>query len=149
MNNKLISPLIAILIAVTALVTPGCKDKGLKDAAEASDTMAGSISALILAKRELAKSGKLTRDEEIKLTQALFALNEAVIVFNDQAKNATTWDTSVKDGLARLFSDVTSALTSLNNSGALAVNNPEAKQKLTGIIAGIEASVAIISGVLG
>src|SRR5882724_9843361 len=133
MKNRMMLKVMAIALIGAALSSSACQPDQLRKAAQASDTMAGAIKSLILAKRELAKQGKLTRDEELKVTQLLFALNEAVTVFNNQAKNSKTWDASVKTALAGLFADVTTALTQLNSQGILNIADPDAKQKLAGI----------------
>jgi hypothetical protein len=148
MKNKAIGRIVTVLLVVISLQQTGCNPDQLRKAARASDSIAASIKALILAKRELAEQGQITRDEELKLTQALFALNEAVIVFNNQAKNSKTWDESVKTALITLFTNVTNTLNQLNTQGVLGIANPGAKQRLTGIIAGMDAAIGIIKVVL-
>jgi uncharacterized surface protein with fasciclin (FAS1) repeats len=138
-----------VVLVVASLSSAACPQPDqLRKAAKAADTMAASINAMILAKRELAQQGRITPEEELKLTQALFALNEAVTVFTNQVKNSKSWDESVKTALTTLFADVTAALDQLNTQGVLNITNPEAKQKLTGIIASLNAAVAIIKAVL-
>ena len=147
MKNKTLR-FVAVFLIGASLLSYGCQPDELKRAAKASDTLAGSINSLILAKRELAKQGKLNRNEELKLTQLLFAFNEAVTVFNNQAKSSKTWDANVKSALTTLFTEVTSTLDQLNTQGVLNITNPEAKKTFTDILIGANAAIAIIKAVL-
>jgi hypothetical protein len=148
MKRRVVSKVMTVVLVVASLLLAACQPDQLRKAAKAADTMAVSIRAMILAKRELAQQGRITPEEELKITQGLFALNEAVTVFTNQVKNSKTWDGSVKTALTTLFADVTAALNQLNTQGVLNITNPEAKQKLTGVLASLSAAVGIIKAVL-
>ena len=114
--------------------------------AKAADDIAAAISAMIDAKRKLAQQGRITADEERKLTQLLTVANEADIAFNSRLKATTTIDAGNKADLVRLLSQVTSAINDLNSSGVLPVGNADAKQRLTQFISTINAALAILNG---
>lgn len=117
----------------------------LRNAARASDTIAKSIGEMITVKRELAKDGKLTADEDLKLTQALLRVNTADKVLVKRLKSLKAApDATTKAELVTMFGEVTSALNDLNSGGLLGVKNEEARTKLTTIFNTINASVLII-----
>lgn len=117
----------------------------LRNAARASDTIAKSIGEMITVKRELAKDGKLTADEDLKLTQALLRVNTADKVLVKRLKSLKAApDPTTKAELVTMFGEVTSALNELNSGGLLGVKNEEARTRLTTIFNTINASVLII-----
>ena len=113
--------------------------------ARASDTIAGSISTMIDVKRDFAQNGRITADEERRLTELLLRANEATTVFNNRVKTVTVIDEGTRAELGNLFAAVTSSVAELNNSGVLGVQNADAKSKLSKIIGSINAAVAIIN----
>jgi hypothetical protein len=96
-------------------------------------------------KRELARQGKITAAEELKLTQQLLRLNTADKAFVRRLKalNAAP-DATTKQQLVSLFSEVTAALDDLNSNGVLGVQDQGARDRLAAIITAIRASVQII-----
>ena len=113
--------------------------------AKAADDIAGTISAMIDAKRKLAQQGRITADEERKLTQLLTVANEADITFNNRLKATTTLDASSKADLVNLLSQVTSAINDLNSSGVLKIGNADAQKRLTQFISTINAALNILA----
>ena len=117
----------------------------LRKYAKAADDIAAAISAMIDAKRKLAQQGRISADEERKLTQLLTVANEADITFNNRLKATTTLDASSKADLVNLLSQVTSAVNDLNNSGVLRLGNADARQKLSKFITTINAAIAVFA----
>ena len=113
--------------------------------ARASDTIAGSISTMIDVKRDFAQNGRITADEERRLTELLLRANEAATVFNNRVKTVTVIDAGSRAELGNLFAGVTSAIAELNSSGVLGIQNADAKSKLSRIIGSINAAIAIIT----
>ena len=114
--------------------------------AKAADDIAGAISAMIDAKRDLAQKGRISADEERKLTQLLTVANDADTALVNRLKAAPpVLDAGSCNELLQLVSQVTSAVNNLNSSGVLPVGNADAKQKLSKIIATINAAVSILT----
>ena len=113
--------------------------------AKAADDIAAAISAMIDAKRKLAQQGRITADEERKLTQLLTVANEADIAFNNRLKATTTLDASSKADLVNLLSQVTSAINDLNQSGVLKIGNADAQKRLSQFIGTINAALNILA----
>jgi hypothetical protein len=125
----------------------GCADTDPRcKYAKAADDVAGGIEAMIDAKRQFAQKGRITPDEERKLTDLLDAANNATIAFNNRLKTAgsTPLDDVTKTDLLSLLSKVTSAVNELNSSGVLRLGNADAQQKLTRIFGTINAAVNIL-----
>jgi hypothetical protein len=124
----------------------GCADNSpLCSSARAADTIAKSISEATTVKRELARQGKITSAEELKLTQQLLRLNTADKAFVRRLKalNAAP-DTATKQQLVSMFNEVTAALDDLNTNGVLGIQDQGARDRLTAIVTAIRASVQII-----
>ena len=118
-----------------------------RKAAKAADDIAASINTMIKVKRELGTSGKLSHDREVALTDLLQKANTADRAFlNEIKKLKADPNPATKATLCSLFNTVTSALTDLNNSGILPVEDADAKAKLTTIFTTITAASAIIAG---
>ena len=113
--------------------------------AKAADDIAAAISAMIDAKRKLAQQGRISADEERKLTQLLTVANEADITFNNRLKATTTLDASNRADLVNLLSQVTSAINDLNSSGVLKIGNADAQKRLTQFISTINAALNILA----
>lgn len=104
--------------------------------AKAADDIAGAISAMIDAKRDLAKQGRISADEERKLTQLLTVANDADTALVNRLKAAPAiLDPGSCNDVLRLVSQVTSAINDLNSNGVLPLGNGDAKQKLSKFIA--------------
>lgn len=113
--------------------------------AKAADDIAGAISAMIDAKRNLAQQKRITADEELKLTQLLTAANNADIAFTNKLKSTTTIDAGSRADLVSLLSQVTSAVNELNSSGVVKIGNADARQRLARFITTINAALAILN----
>lgn len=143
----------ALLVAALALTSLAfqCGDgnksqsEPLRNAARASDTIAKSVGEMITVKRELAKQGKLTPDEERKLTETLLRVNTAdkALVRRLKSLNAAP-DATTKAELVKMFGEVRDALTDLNSNALLGIKNEEARTQLTTIMNTVNASVLII-----
>jgi len=112
--------------------------------AKAADDIAGAISAIIDAKRNLAQQGRISADEERKLTQLLTVANDADTALVNKLKSTTTIDAGSCNELLNLLSQVTSAVNNLNNSVVLPLVNADAKQKLSKFITAINSALAIL-----
>jgi len=154
-HRRLFSAYLVIALALTSLSfecgggnsgnSNGSPSHAARNAARASDTIAKSIGEMITVKRELAKDGKLTADEDLKLTQALLRVNTADKVLVKRLKSLKAApDATTKAELVTMFGEVTSALNDLNSGGLLGVKNEEARTKLTTVFNTINASVLII-----
>jgi hypothetical protein len=125
----------------------GCANDNspLCNAARASDAIAKSIGEATTVKRELARQGKLTPAEELKLTQQLLRLNTADKVFVNRLKALSAApDAPTRQQLLGLFNEVTTALDDLNANGVLGLQDQGARDRLTVIITAIRASAQII-----
>ena len=124
----------------------GCADNSpLCNSARAADAIAKSIGEATTVKRELARQGRITQAEELKLTQQLLRLNTAdkAFVRRIKALSAAPSDAD-RQQLATLFNEVTAALNDLNTNGVLGLQDQGARDRLTAIITAINASVQII-----
>ena len=150
MRNRRITALGLVLVLSLASLSfkcgGGCADNSpLCNSARAADTIAKSISEMITVKRALASEGKLSKAEDLKLTQQLLRLNTADKVFVNRLKSLNAApDATTKQQLLTLFNEVTSALDDLNTNGVLGVQDQGARDRLAAIITAIRASVAII-----
>ena len=124
----------------------GCADNSpLCSSARAADAIAKSIGEANTVKRELARQGKITAAEELKLTQQLLRLNTADKAFVRRIKALNAAPSAAdKQQLVSLFNEVTAALDDLNSTGVLPLGDQGARDRLTAIITAIRASVQII-----
>jgi hypothetical protein len=100
---------------------------------------------MIDAKRDFAQNGRISADEERRLTELLMTANDAAIAFNNKVKTTTVIDVGSQLELGNLFANVRSAISALSSSGVLGLQNADAKSKLSKIIRTIEAAMAIVS----
>ncbi len=124
----------------------GCADNNqLCDAARAADTVAKSIGELTTVKRELARQGKITAAEELRLTQQLLRLNTAdrAVVNRLKAMNGAP-DADGRQQLLSMFNELTTALDDLNANGVLGLGDADARNRLTTLITVIRGSLPII-----
>lgn len=113
--------------------------------AKAADDIAGGISSMIDAAKNLQQQGRITADEEKSLLQLLSTANTANGALINKIKTTTTVDASNKPELLSLLSQVTSAVNDLNNSGVLKLGNADARQRLTKFLTSINAALAILN----
>jgi len=118
---------------------------GKRKYAKAADDIAGAISSMIDAVKKLQQQGRITADEEKKLLQLLNTSNDANNALINNIKSTTTVDASNKSELLSLLSQVTSAVSDLNNSGVLKIGNADARQRLSKFISTINAALAILN----
>lgn len=152
MKSKRVFVGLLLLLSFTAFSFKCDSGTSLSDpyrkAAKASDDIAASINTMIKVKRELGTSGKLSRDREVALTNLLQKANDADRAFvNEIKKLKADPNPATKATLCSLFNTVSSALTDLNNSGILPIENADAKSKLTTVFSTITAASSIIAGV--
>jgi hypothetical protein len=149
-QRKMWTTALTLVLALTCLSFkcggggPNTPEGQRRKFAKAADDIAGAISAMIDAKRNLAQQGRISADEERKLTQLLTVANEADTALVNKLRATTTIDAGSCNELLNLLSQVTSAVNSLNNSGVLPVGNADAKQRLSRFIATINAALAVL-----
>lgn len=154
MKSKKVFVALLLLLSFTALSFK-CDSGGggsvpdpYRKAAKASDDIAAALNTMTKVKRELGTSGKLSRDREIALTNLLQKANTADRAFlNEIKKLKADPNPATKATLCSLFNTVSSALTDLNNSGILPVEDADAKSKLANVFTTITAATTIIAGV--
>ena len=154
MKRRVLASGLTLALALFALACPPGGQKASipepqRNAAKAADDIAGSVSAMIKIKRELASRNQSTREEDLALTQALLKVNSAdqVLVAKFKALRAAAGPDD-KVQLCTLFGTVTSAISELNNRGVLGVQNAEARSKLTTILNTITGFTPIIASSL-
>lgn len=119
----------------------------IRQAAKASDDIAAALNTMTKVKRELGTSGKLPRDREAALTDLLQKANDADRkLLTEIKKLKAAPDTATKANLCSLFNTASSALTNLNTSGILTLDDGDAKSRLTSIFSTITAATGIIAG---
>ena len=152
MKSKKVLVALLLLLSFTALSFK-CDSGGntvsdpYRKAAKASDDIAASLNTMTRIKRELGTSGKLSHDREVALTNLLQKANDADRAFvNEIKKLKADPNPATKATLCTLFNTVSSALTDLNNSGILPVEDADAKSKLANVFTAITAATTIIAG---
>jgi hypothetical protein len=117
-----------------------------RKAAKASDDIAAALNTMTKIKRDLGTSGKLSRDREVALTGLLQKANDADRAFLNEIKKLKADPNPVqKATLCTLFNTASSALTDLNNSGIMPVEDADAKSKLATVFSTITAATGIIT----
>ena len=156
MKSKKVFVALLLLLAFTALSFKcdsgggggGTLSDPYRKAAKAADDIAASLNTMIKIKRDLGTSGKLSHDREVALTNLLQKANTADRAFvNEIKKLKADPNPATKATLCTLFNTVSSALTDLNNSGILPVEDPGAKSKLATVFSTITTASTIIAGV--
>jgi hypothetical protein len=129
---------------------PNGNTNPLRSSARAADAIAKSVSEMTTVKRELARQGKISAAEELKLTQQLLRVNSADKVLVNRLKSMNSIpDTAGQAQILSLFNELTSAINDLNSTGVLSVGNEDARNRLTVIITAINSSLAIIQSFVG
>jgi hypothetical protein len=132
------------LIMVLTLVLSSCTDPEVKKQAETAGAIAESIKQMIDIKRQLGQQNKITKEEELGLTNALLMANGAdkayVAGLKKIAGTATAQD---KSNLKPLLDAFSAAITTID-AGVVGVKNADAQKNLATIMATIKASVAIL-----
>ncbi|HKC62963.1 MAG TPA: hypothetical protein VKB86_04970 [Pyrinomonadaceae bacterium] len=123
-------------------------DDNVRKAAKACDDIAGALKAMEEAKRDLLTNGKITKEESNQLTKLLLKLVDADRTFCNGVRQAKQFDATNKPNLTTLFASLTSAINELNSSGILNISNADAKNRLSAIIATINAAIAVIGPLL-
>ena len=156
MRNIRITAVGLVLVLSLASMSFQCGQRGCADnsplcnSARAADAIAKSIGEATTVKRELARQGKITPAEELKLTQQLLRLNTADKAFVRRLKALhAAPDAATQNQLKSLFNEVTAALNDLNTNGVLGLQDQGARDRLTAIITAINASVQIIQPFIG
>jgi hypothetical protein len=139
--------LLTVVLALSSLSfkCDGCADTDPRcNYAKAADALAGGIEAMIDAKRDLAGKGRISADEERRLTDLLDAANNADIAFNNRLKTTTVLDPASRADLSNLLTEVTKAVDELNNNGVLRLGNADAKQKMSRLFGTVSRAVSIL-----
>ena len=124
---------------------PGGNNNPLRSAARAADAIAKSVGEMNNVKRELARQGKLTSAEELRLTQQLLRLNTADKALVARLKSLSgAPDAEGRAQLLSMFNELTAALDDLNTNGVLGVADEGSRNRLATIITTIRSSVQII-----
>jgi hypothetical protein len=152
MRNKSITAVGLVLVLSLASMSFKCPGGGCADNdprcnyAKAADDIAGGLNSLIKAKRNLGKEGRISADEERRLTALLNTANEAAIVFNNRVKATTDFSAGNLNELGNLLANVSTAVNELNGTGGIpGVSNEQSKQKLARILSTVTAAIAILN----
>lgn len=152
MKSKRAFVALLLLLAFTALSFK-CDGGGTtvsdpyRKAAKAADDIAASLNTMIKIKGDLGKSGKISKEREIALTTQLQKANDADRALLNEIKKLKADPTPPqKATLCSLFNTVSAALSELNNSGILPVEDADSKSKLTTVFTTIMGFAGTISG---
>ncbi|HEX8559397.1 MAG TPA: hypothetical protein VF668_14935 [Pyrinomonadaceae bacterium] len=117
----------------------------LRDAARAADAIAKSVGEMNEVKRELARQGKLTSAEELRLTQQLLRLNTADRALVNRLKSLNSApDAGGRAQLMTMFDELTAAFDDLNANGVLSIGDQGTRDRLGVIVSTIRSSLQII-----
>ena len=152
MRNRSITAVGLVLTLSLASLSFKCNGDGsnansnpARTAARAADAIAKSLGELNNVKRELARQGKISSAEELKLTQQLLRLNAADKAVVNRLKSMSAAPTSAdRSQFMSLFGELTSALDDLNTNGVLGLGDADARSRLATVVATLKSSVAII-----
>ncbi|HJQ31513.1 MAG TPA: hypothetical protein VJ866_05025 [Pyrinomonadaceae bacterium] len=154
MRNRSITAVGLVLVLSLASLSFKCGGGGsngngnndpVRTAARAADAIAKSVGEMNNVKRELARQGKISSAEELKLTQQLLRLNTAdKAVVNRLNAMHSAPSTADRSQFMSLFSELTSALDDLDRTGVVSLGDADARARLATIITTIRSSVAII-----
>jgi hypothetical protein len=152
MKSKKVFVALLLLLSFTAFSFKCDNGGGLTDpyrkAAKASDDIAAALNTMTRIEGELGRSGKLSHDRDVALTTLLQKANDADRAFvNEIKKLKADPNPATKATLCTLFNTASSALTDLNNSGILPVEDAGAKSTLANVFSKITAASTIIAGV--
>jgi hypothetical protein len=118
-----------------------------RKAAKAADTIATTLNTMTKVKRNLGTSGKLSHDREVALTTLLQKANDADRAFYDEIKKLKADpNPTQKATLCTLFSTASSALTDLNSSGIIPIEDADSKSKLATLFSTITTATGVITG---
>lgn len=152
MRNRRVTAVGLVLVLSLASMSFKCGGGGsngnadaLRGPIRAADAIAKSIGEMNNVKRELARQGKITSAEELKLTQQLLRLNTADKALLDRLKALRSEpDAPTRAQLVTMFNELTAALDDLNSTGVLGVTDEGARTRLATIVTAIRSSVQII-----
>ena len=119
-------------------------------AARAADSIGKSIGELNNVKRELARQGKISPAEELKLTQQLLRLNTAdkALVIRLKSMGTSTPDAAGQAQIMGLLGEVNAALSDLDSNAVTTLQNEQARSRLTAIQTTLKSSAQIIESFL-
>lgn len=152
MRNRRVTVVGLVLVLSLASMSFKCGGGGsngntdaLRGPIRAADAIAKSIGEMNNVKRELARQGKITSAEELKLTQQLLRLNTADKALLDRLKALRSEpDAPTRAQLLTMFNELTTALEDLNSTGVLGVTDEGARTRLATIITAIRSSMQIL-----
>lgn len=145
MSKVMISIFAALLLAV--LGTTGCNKSKLEKAQKAAATISRVLTIAGTVIEQLGREQLLDDQEALKLSDAVNDLKRAVAEFNAAAARFQETPESTAE-LIQALSEVSRQVEALNRDGVLHVKNPEAKQKLSRVLAGISVSLEVIAAAL-
>lgn len=145
MSKTMISIFAALLLAV--LGTTGCNKSKLEKAHKAAATISRVLTIAGTVIEQLGREQLLDDQEALKLSDAVNDLKRAVAEFNAAAARFQETPESTAE-LIQALSEVSRQVEALHKDGVLHVKNPEAKQKLSRILAGISVSLEVIAAAL-
>ena len=152
MKSKKVFVAFLLLLSLTAFSFK-CDDGGgglsdpYRKAAKASDDIAAALNTMTKIKRELGTSGKLSHDREVALTTLLQKANDSDRAFLNEIKRLKADpNPAQKATLCTLFNTASSALTDLNNTGIMPIEDADAKSKLATVFSTITIATGAITG---
>ena len=152
MRNRSITAVGLVLVLSLSSLSFKCGGGGsngnsepVRTASRAADAIAKSIGEMNNVKRELARQGKLSSAEELKLTQQLLRLNTADKAVVNRLKSINAAPSPAdRTQFMSLFNELTSALDDLDRTGVVSLGDADARSRLAAIVATIRSSVTII-----
>lgn len=147
-TQKRLTSILALCLLAVTLTAAKCSDDKLAAAAKASDDLAAAINSAIVLKRQLAAEGKITNAEDLKITQALYVVNEAATLYYQEVKTITTFDATAKSRLAGSFARVTASLKDINDQHIFEPKSAESQNKLKAVLTAMGAAAVAIESLL-
>lgn len=141
--------LLLVPVLGLCLLTTACDDKEMRRLAVTNDRLANSIAAATDVKRELRAINLIDADEARTYTVGLRDFNSAVSQFNVRVRRYEKFDASSKADLAVAFGDVTGAFRLFVDDGTARIKNPQARARITPILAAIESILQEVGRTLG
>jgi hypothetical protein len=141
MRNKLprVSLILVLIVALSS-----CSDEAVKNAAQTAGGIAESIKQMIDVKRQLGQQNKITKEEELALTNALLQANTADKAFVAGLKKIAGPPTAQDKSNLRPLLDAFAAAIANIDARVVGVKNADAQKNLATIMATIKASIGIL-----
>lgn len=139
---------VAVLMALSLMAQAACDKNKIHEARKGAYRIQVVTDAAIDTTASLLERGVISKEQTLKIAQALLKINTANRVLIERAASMTEDTAANRAALFATVREISGALQDFKNAGVLGIKNPDGSAAFDAAVAALDTSLALIEAAL-